>query len=152
MLSPSLLKSFKQMGQKANLVQECLLISQCWWERNECWCILGQAVCQALSICYFTVALSVVPQMRTLSHKKLKSKWWSWCYFQVFKMSNPDSFNATTFSFCDDFFLRLASLGVPLWCSGLKIQSCHCSGLGCCSDACARGSVLGLGTCTWPQA
>ena len=34
-------------------------------------------------------------------------------------------------------------LGVPLWCSGLRIQHCQCSGLGCC---CGISSIPGLGT------
>ena len=33
--------------------------------------------------------------------------------------------------------------GVLLWCSGLRIWCCHCSGLGCC---CGAGSISGPGT------
>ena len=36
-------------------------------------------------------------------------------------------------------------MGVPLWCMGLKIQHCHCSGSGC---HCGTGSVPALGTST----
>ena len=35
--------------------------------------------------------------------------------------------------------------GVPLRHSGLRIQCCHCSSLGCC---CHTGSISGLGTST----
>ena len=36
------------------------------------------------------------------------------------------------------------STGVLLGCSGLRLQHCHCSGLGHCSD---KGSTPGLGIC-----
>ena len=36
------------------------------------------------------------------------------------------------------------TVGVLLWCSGLRIQHCHCSSWGCC---CGTGSVSGPGTC-----
>ena len=38
---------------------------------------------------------------------------------------------------------KLVAVGVLLWCSRLKIQHCHCRGLGCC---CGTSSILGLGT------
>ena len=38
-----------------------------------------------------------------------------------------------------------AGRGVPLWCSGLRIWSCHCSSSGHC---CGTGSILGPGTFT----
>ena len=43
---------------------------------------------------------------------------------------------------------REACGGVPLWCSGLRIQHCHCSGGGCC---CGTGSIPGLGNFYMPQ-
>ena len=41
--------------------------------------------------------------------------------------------------------LKTNIAGVPLWCSGLKIQHCHCSGLGHCSGT---GSTSGAGAST----
>ena len=38
-------------------------------------------------------------------------------------------------------------LGVPLWCSGLRIGHCHCSGSGLC---CGSGLIPGPGTSTCP--
>ena len=42
------------------------------------------------------------------------------------------------------FYKSLFS-GVPLWCSGLRIWRCHCSGSGCCCDV---GLIHSLGTST----
>ena len=46
-----------------------------------------------------------------------------------------------------EIFFKLAdnknNRGVPLWCSGLKIWRCHCSGSGC---LCGAGSIPGLGS------
>ena len=35
--------------------------------------------------------------------------------------------------------------GVPLWCSGLRVQHCHSRGLGL-GRCCGAGSILGSGT------
>ena len=40
---------------------------------------------------------------------------------------------------------RFKILEFPLWCSGLRIWHCHCSGLDCC---CGAGLIPGLGIST----
>ena len=39
-------------------------------------------------------------------------------------------------------------IGDPLWLSGLRIQHCHCNGLGYC---CGMGLIPGLGTSACPR-
>ena len=46
---------------------------------------------------------------------------------------------------CTSSFFKCLTFGVPLWCSGLRIQHCHCSGSGHCCDL---GLIPGLGTST----
>ena len=48
----------------------------------------------------------------------------------------------------DTELIKTVLSGLPLWCSGLRIQCCHCSGSGRCYGV---GLILGLGTSTCPR-
>ena len=57
-------------------------------------------------------------------------------------------FFCSTIEFFMLIFNNLQLPGIPLWCSGLRIQYCHWGGLGCC---CGNSLIPGLGTstCSW---
>ena len=62
--------------------------------------------------------------------------------FQVMAYINCGTWNAAAAATSAVGLLELQNLGVPLWCSGLRIQHCHCSGL---------RSLLWHGFSPWPE-
>ena len=65
------------------------------------------------------------------SEKNLKKNLMLFPYFSRFKMWNPKGFSD---------LLKTTQWGLPLWCIGLRIWHCHCSGLGpCCGSTLVSG-------------